>query len=361
MTPNRRVLKDCRNNRGGVDYCGPHSYQPEFDRLLKNVGQGRFVDVSQKTAIATTPGTALGVVAADFNGDLKTDIYVANDGMANFLWINNGDGTFTEEARTAGCAFNMLGGYEASMGVDAADLDQDGDIDLFMTHLVKEKNTLYINNGQGLFADRTPLFGLDGPSRGFTSFGAGWGDFDQDGDLDLYVANGGVHAVEALVLNGHPYPYAMPNQLFQNNGGVYQEIDGGDPFALSEVSRGSVDADIDNDGDLDILISNNNGPLRLLLNETESPYPWIGFQIVRKETGMDYMGIRVALTSQGKPILWRRVRRDGSYASSRDPRVLFGLGKFEIDGMQLYIPGSIEPVQRSITPDMYRAYHRIEL
>ncbi|MDA1275196.1 MAG: VCBS repeat-containing protein, partial [Verrucomicrobia bacterium] len=317
----------CTNLRSGTDYCGPEVYAYESDRLLRNRGDGTFEDVSMVSHIASKAGAGLGVVAADFNGDGWVDIFVANDGMANFLWINQKDGTFSEEAILSGCAFNLFGRQEAGMGVDAADYDADGDEDLFITHLLGEKNTLYVNDGHGLFSDRSQGAGVDSPSRPYTGFGTGWFDYDLDGDLDLYVVNGAVKALDTLVNQGESYPYSMLDQLFENQSGHYEPVDGGPGFRKPAISRGSVDADLDNDGDPDLLINDLNGPLRLLLNQTDSRHAWIGFRILSKQTGRDWIGARVGLIKEGIPVAWRRVRVDGSYGSSRDPRIVFGIAK----------------------------------
>lgn len=328
----------CVNSRNEIDYCGPDVYAYESDRLLRNLGDGTFEDVSLSSRIVGKKGAGLGVIAADFNGDNKVDIFVANDGMANFLWVNQADGTFREEALLAGCAFNLFGTQEAGMGVDAADFDSDGDEDLFMTHLMGEKNTLYVNDGSGLFDDQSQRIGLDRPSRPYTAFGTGWIDFDLDGDLDLYAVNGAVKALDTLLAQNHPYPYPMPDQLFENREGVYHEIDGGPGMTQPTISRGSVEADLDNDGDPDLLINDINGPLRLLLNQTNPNQEWIGFRIMNNRTQWDWIGARVDLLLEGKVMATRRVRTDGSYCSSRDSRVVFGLGNLNFDAVNIRLP-----------------------
>ena len=350
---------ECKNSRSAIDYCGPEVYAPESHRLLRNRGDGTFEDVSAPSRIASKAGTGLGVIAADFNGDHWTDIFVANDGMANFLWINRKDGTCAEEALLSGCAFNLFGREEAGMGVDAADFDADGDEDLFITHLVGEKNTLYLNESPGLFGDQSEKAGLDRPSRPYTAFGTGWFDYDLDGDLDLYAVNGAVKAVDALVDKGDPYPYAMADQLFENRGGQYVEVNGGLGFQKLAISRGSVDADLDNDGDPDLLVNDVNGPLRLLLNRTNDAQGWIGFRIVHKRTGWDWLGARVALVKDGTPVAWRRVRTDGSYCSARDPRIVFGLRKLEFDAVWIVLP---DGTRHSLGRDLRRgAYNTVAL
>ena len=185
---------ECFTRTGEPDYCGPSAYASVPDRLYRNRGDGTFVDVTAVAGVAREYGAALGVAAFDADGDGWTDVYVANDGEPNQLWMNHGNGTFTNGALLAGAALNDSGRTEGSMGVDAGDFDGDGDDDLFMTHLTRETNTLYVNDGLGLFEDRTATIGLGAPSLVYTGFGTAWLDFDNDGWLDLLAVNGAVQA-----------------------------------------------------------------------------------------------------------------------------------------------------------------------
>ncbi|MFK8014304.1 MAG: CRTAC1 family protein [Gammaproteobacteria bacterium] len=309
------------------DYCGPLRGAGETDRLFHNQGGGVFKDISEASGITKAWGGALGISTADFDGDGDLDIYVANDGVANQLWMNQGDLTFSDESLLAGVAVNKDGMAEASMGVDAADFDGDGDMDLFMTHLRQETNTLYVNDGQGWFEDRSIAMGLASDSFSYTGFGTAWLDFDHDGDLDLLSVNGAVRKIEALLLKSDPYPLHQPNQLFENVGdGRYREITAtaGPAFALSEVSRGAAFGDLDNDGDTDVIITNNNGPARLLANQYAGPNHWIGLRITTKD-GRDALGAVVTVIADELEQV-RSVRSDGSYASANDARVRVGLG-----------------------------------
>jgi len=223
---------------------------------------------------------------------------------------------------------NKDGMAEASMGVDAADFDGDGDVDLFMTHLRQETNTLYVNDGQGWFEDRSIAMGLASDSFNYTGFGTAWFDYNNDGWLDLLSVNGAVRKIEALLLADDPYPLHQINQLFENTGsGRYREVTptAGEAFALSEVSRGAAFGDLDNDGDTDVVVTNNNGPARLLENTNSTGHHWIGLRIVTRD-GRDALGATVQTVQDGRT-LTRRVRSDGSYASANDARVLVGLGK----------------------------------
>jgi hypothetical protein len=270
------------------------------------------------------------------------DIYVANDSEPNQLWIKQHDGTFVNDALLAGVAVNSAGIAEGSMGVDAGDFDADGDLDLFMTHVTGETNTLYTNDGSGLFEDRGTMLGLGVPSLGYTGFGTGWFDFDNDGWPDLLVANGAVRAIEAQVRAKEPHPLRQPNQLYRNLGtGRFEEVtdQAGTVFELSEVSRGVAFGDVDNDGDQDVLITNNAGRARLLINNVGHRNRWLGLRLAggstlptadpefgREVEGRDMLGARVGVfRDTGRP-LWRNAHTDGSYASANDPRVLVGLG-----------------------------------
>lgn len=319
----------CFTDSSRRDYCGPSAFPPLPDRLLRNGGDGTFEDVTAPSGIARQAGAGLGVVSADLNRDGWPDLYVANDGQPNFLWLNQGDGTFRDDALFAGVALNREGAPEASMGVDAGDFDGDGDDDLFMTHLMGESNTLYVNDGSGLFEDRSLEAGLASGSVPYTSFGTAWADIDNDGWLDLFIGNGAVRILEERVRQGDPYPLDQPNQLFWNDRGKrFLEITdrAGEAFREAEVTRGAAFGDVDDDGDLDILVSNNQGRARLLINRVGQDRAWIGFRIVEGKPARDAPGARVEVVLPTGRSLWRRVRTDGSYASAHDPRVLVGLG-----------------------------------
>jgi hypothetical protein len=320
----------CHDPTGARDYCMPTAYPPASGRLFRNEGDGRFRDVSESSGIRAARGNGLGVTCADFDGDSWIDIYVANDAMPNHLWRNLGDGRFEEIALATGSAVNADGLPEASMGVTAGDFDSDGDEDLFMTHLARETNTLYVNDGQGAFRDSTNVLRLGSVSFPYTGFGAAWFDYDHDGWLDLFVANGAVTILESL--RGSPYPFHQKNLLLRNRSGVeFMDVTSlaGPALDLSEVSRGAAFGDLDNDGDWDVVVTNNNGPARVLLNETPNANRWLNVRLVGGASNRDAYGARVALLREGRPALWRRVHTDGSYLSASDPRVDFGLGEEE--------------------------------
>jgi hypothetical protein len=310
------------------DFCTPRVFRSPGNRLFHNKGQGVFEDVTARAGLDKEFGHGLGVVTADFNADGWIDIYVANDGDQNQLWTNQKNGTFTNDALLAGAAVNRNGQTEAGMGVDAGDFDGNGTDDIFVTHLMDETNTLYVNLGQGLFEDRTREAGLGMPGRRLTGFGTFFFDYDNDGWLDLFVVNGAVQLLPDLIRRKDPFPLGQPDQLFRNTGkGSFVEVSNevGPESQLLEVGRGAAFGDVDNDGDADVLVANNNGPARLFLNQVGNRNHWLGLRLAGRN-GRDMLGAQIEIVIEKSNVLTRRVRTDGSYLSANDPRVLVGLG-----------------------------------
>jgi len=339
-------LKKCISATGAEDYCGPLAYEPLPNRLFRNRRDGTFEDVTGKSGIGREFYGALGVVCADFNGDGWIDVFVANDERPNLLWVNQKDGTFRNEALLAGCALNKDGLAQSCMGVDAGDVDNDGDEDLIISNLMGEYATLYINDGKALFEDRSSEQGVATPTSSLTGFGAGFLDYDNDGSLDVLIVNGEVKTIEALARAGDRYPLRQRKILLHNLGnGSFEDVtmSAGESFQSLEVSRGLAFGDIDNDGDIDVLVVNNNGAVRMLVNNLGHARHWLGLRLLGK-SNRDMVGTRVALFRPNLPTLWRRARSDGSYASANDPRVLFGLGRSkELTKIQVYWPsGQVE-------------------
>jgi enediyne biosynthesis protein E4 len=335
--------KPCLHSTASLrDYCPPRVYRPQPSRLYHNNRDGTFTDVTVAAGLGREFGPALGVSTADFNGDGWMDIYVANDGAPNQLWINRHDGTFSNTSLLAGVALGAQGEAKGSMGVDAGDFDDDGDEDLFITEIASEGHDLYVNDGSGVFLEQAARAGIRLPSLRYTGFGAAWFDFDNDGRLDILTVNGAVgHTAEALTRN-EMFSLQQPKQLFRNLGnGRFADVTEHAGAALKnpEVSRGAAFGDIDNDGDTDVVVANDSGPIRLLVNHVGSRNHWVGLRVLGRQPrpstgsgrperaeGRDMLGARVAIVLKDGSTRWRRARSDGSYASANDPRVLVGLG-----------------------------------
>ncbi len=364
----KATVKQCTGSTGALDYCGPQAYPSLDNKLLRNKGDGTFEDVTVKALIDSAAGATLGLVSADFDTDGWIDIYVTNDLMANDLWINQKDGTFLNDAMFMGAAVDEHGYAQASMGVVAGDLNGDGTEDLFMAHLASEMNTFYVNDGTGMFTDGSRDSGLGQPSWKYTGFGTGLGDFNNDGLMDLYLANGAVKRVEAQMREKHKHPLHETNLLFRGvSPGAFEEVPDAERVDVvhSEVSRGVAVGDLDNDGALDMVIANNAGQARLLHN-VGARGRWVGLalkievpqkpapsvaaskmaakpqSVSKLPIKRDALGARVSLHWEPVPPkagaaadhgagsvgpMVRRVRTDGSFASARDPRVHFGLGE----------------------------------
>jgi len=318
----------CQTPAGDPDYCNPKAFEPAPDVLLLSRGDGTFEDVSQSSGIVKSYGRGLGVVVADYDGDDDPDIYVANDGDPNTLWLNQGDGMFRDDGLMSGSALNAEGNTEASMGVAVTDLESDGDWDIFMTHMTGETNTLYLNDGSGIFEDATGTM-LGAPSMPFTGFGTGFLDADLDGDEDLFVANGAV--IKSAEAARGEWPYAQRDQFFVASGRrELTELDTEHaPWLAAEaVGRGTAFGDLDNDGDTDIVVANAAGPPRLLRNESVRPGRWIGVALEQSGPNREAVGALVFARSGMNVVsgsFMKRVSRDGSFASANDVRVVFGL------------------------------------
>ena len=311
----------CPNKAGARDYCPPQIYGGRPDRLYRNLGGGKFVDVTAKALLKGRFGPALGVSTADFNGDGWVDIFVANDGEDDLLWINQRNGTLVESGLTAGVAVTSEGKAEASMGVDAGDFDNDGDEDLIVTELTGEGSNLYVNDGRASFRDLSATSGLGAVTLPYTGWGTSWFDFDNDGWLDTIAVNGTI-----IAQGGHQtaFPYDQRKLLLRNlKNGRFENVtsQAGAAFQVSDAGRGAAFGDIDNDGDIDILVGNAAGPVRLLVNNIGSRKHWIGINAASDRASL---GARVGVV-RSSGALWRRIRSDGSYGSANDSRVLVGL------------------------------------
>jgi hypothetical protein len=329
-------------------------YPPEHDRLFRNEGGGQYSDVSESSGIGPRAAAGLGVVCADLDGDGWPDFYVANDRSANFLWRNLGDGRFEEQGVIRGAAYDGSGKAEASMGIAAGDFDGDGDIDLFVTTYDPETNTLRVNDGKGFFLDLTDRYALGFPSLSYTGWGTEWLDVGNDGALDLFIANGGIVEVESRRA-ASARPYEQRNQLFLHGAdGRFALAPARAGLALVENSRGAAFGDLDNDGDIDIVVANNDGPARLLENRARGAQHWLGVQLRGTGANTQALGALVSLSRAGKPTPTLRIHSDGSYLSASDPRAHFGLdGETGAEGVRVVWPdGRIEHWQ-GLATDRY--------
>ena len=339
----------CRGKHSAPDYCNPQVFDAAPDRLFQNRGDGTFIDVTQETGIAAMPGRGLGVVCLDLTGDGWVDFYVANDGEANQLWVNQTDGTFAEEAIVRGLAFNTYGQPEGSMGIAVGDVNGDMRVDLFATHLSGETNTLYTASPYAVFVDITEVAGFAGRDLLFTGFGCGFLDFDNDTDLDIALVNGRVK--RGAILEGANVGefwnfYAEPNLLFQNSeighektaaSITFKDVSSRAPDFTEqiEVSRGMAFGDIDRDGDVDMLVSSLDNQIRLFRNDTPtSENRWLFVRAITQKR--DALGARVTLRA-GSRALMGYVLPGTSYLSSNAPIVHFGLGTIDaVDAIEVH-------------------------
>lgn len=335
--------KKCGASDEMRDYCGPHTFDGLLDTLYHNNGDGTFTDVTEKAKI-NLPARGWGLACADLTGDGWCDVYVANDEEPAQLWVNQQDGTFAEEAVFRGCAFNAAGRVEAGMGVGIADVDADGKLDLFKTHIAGETNTMYLSGGMGdLYTDSTALGRMGSVDRPYTGWGCGFFDFDHDGQMDMAVANGRVTSGvgDAQSPLGEFWSrFAEPNLLFSGNGGgKFKNVSkqAGAFGAEALVSRGMAFADLDGDGDLDLVTQQIDNSLRVYRND--APSRGAHWLMVRAMTGSrDAYGALVTL-EVGEKRLLRLAHPAYSYLASNDPRAHFGLGEADrVDSLTVAWP-----------------------
>jgi predicted nucleotidyltransferase len=323
--PARGTTANCRFMATDV-FCGPKRLTGDGDILYRNNGDGTFTDITTAAGV-TDPGYyGFGVVFSDLNDDGWPDIYVANDSVPNLLFRNRRDGTFVEEGLISGAALSGDGRPQAGMGVDAGDYNGDGLPDLVVTNFSHDYNTLYENGPAGVFADRSYAAGLAATAGPYLGWGVKLADFDNDGRLDVFIANG--HVYPEVDRHGLGTRYQQQKQLFLNDGRrfrhVTKEVGGG--LLIEQSSRGAAFGDYDNDGDIDVLVINMNDRPTLLRNDTPHIRHWITLRLVGSTSNRDAIGAKVTVEAGGRRQT-TAIRGDGSYLSHSDLRAHFGLGE----------------------------------
>jgi hypothetical protein len=315
------LVIDCYNAKGTRDYCSPINYMaPSRDVLYKNNGDGTFTNMSKTAGLGVRVGTGLGILCNDYTGDGRIDIFIANDGMPDQLWRNNGDWTFTDVAPLRGCALDDEGKAKAGMGVTSEDFDHDGDFDIIVCNLSGESDSLFRNDGD-YFTDITASKGIRTSTRHATRFGLGWVDFDNDGILDLYEANGRVSQIGTPLTED---PFAEGNFLLQGSARGWEKIDAVNKDGI-HTSRAAVFGDLDNDGGIDVLVINKDAPAYLLMNVHPNRANAVTLRIVN-ESGSDAIGAVVKAT-RGDTKITKSVQSAWSIMAANDPRIHIGLGE----------------------------------
>ncbi|HEV3471362.1 MAG TPA: CRTAC1 family protein, partial [Pyrinomonadaceae bacterium] len=306
-------------------YCHPDNFRGASSVLLRQRADGTFADVSAAAGVSVPPGKGLGVAFADFDGDGRTDVFVANDSVPQSLYRNNGDGTFEDVALVAGVGYDENGKTFAGMGVDAADYDNDGHADVFVTALSNETYPLFRNNGDGTFGYATNTTGVGQITITYSGWGARFADFDSDGRRDIFVAQG--HVLDTIERTSGHLTYRQRPLLMHNTGRGFADVSAtaGPAFAAPLAARGAAFGDVDNDGDPDVVVAQTDGPPALFVNGG-TKHRWLGLALAGARGNRQGLGARVTVVDSNGARQVFEVSTAGSYLSSNDPRVLVGLG-----------------------------------
>ena len=337
----------------GKPYCSIKKFKGSASRLFRNNGDGTFADVSEKAGIANSTGKGLGVIALDYDNDGRVDIFQANDATANFLFHNQGDGTFAEVALEAGVAFDPNGGARGGMGVDAEDLDGDGLLEIFVANFSAETNALFHNDGEGVFTETTNKLGLGAISIPMSGFGSRFFDYNNDGLVDLFVHNG--HPFEPINKLFPETTYREQPFLFENIGKIFRDVaaEHGQPLTKFYAGRGLAIGDIDNDGDSDLLLLNVGEPPVLLRNDGGNANHWLGVSLAGTKSNRDAVGAKVTMKWAGKSKSKQRLGGT-SYCSASDGRLLFGLGAAaKIDAIEVRWPSGQTTTLNNVRANQY--------
>jgi enediyne biosynthesis protein E4 len=315
----------CGEQRPGYRaYCHPDNYDGVTNILYHNNGDGTFTDVSVKAGVANPNGKGLGVSFADYDGDGFTDVFVANDSVQCFLYHNNGNGTFSELGLLAGVGYNEDGKAFAGMGADFTDYDNDGNPDIIVTDLSNERYMLFRNNGDSSFRDVTNASGVGGATLSFSGWSTHLFDFDNDGWKDLFVAQG--HVMDTIERTAPNLRYLQPPLLLKNESGRFKRVVLGSAFQTDWAGRGAAFGDIDNDGDVDLVVSNVGQKAFVLRNDGGNRKHWLGIQTIGKKSNRDGIGSRVKVVSASGLTQYFTVNTAVGYLSASDKRLLVGLG-----------------------------------